>query len=130
VKTLSSLVSLVLVLYGLCSLDLPAAAAADITGTWELTIHYPPPDGDFTARYVLKQHGETITGTYEGLHGPADVTGTIKGNDVTLAVTVESLTTVTAQLSGTVTSATTMSGTVTGTHSSNTPMPWNADRKP
>jgi hypothetical protein len=129
VKRLSSLVSFAMVVCALWSLDLPAAAAADVTGTWELTIHYPPPDGDFTATYVLRQDGEKITGTYQGLHGPADVTGTVKGNDVTLAVTVQSLTTVAAQLSGTLTAATTMSGTVTGTHSSNTPMPWTAVKK-
>jgi hypothetical protein len=131
VKTPSFLVSLALVICGLWSLDRPASAAvAHITGTWELTIHYPAPDGDFTATYVLTQKGETSAGTYDGLHGPADVTGTIKGSDVTFTVTVQSLTTVTAQFSGTVTSATAMNGTVTGTHSSGTPMPWNAAKKP
>jgi hypothetical protein len=105
------------------------AVPADITGTWELTIHYPPTDGDYTATYVLKQDGEKIAGTYQGLHGPADVTGTIKGNDLTLSVTVQSLTTVTANFTGKVTSATSMSGTVTGTHSSGKPIPWSAAKK-
>ena len=115
-KVLSSLVPFAIVICGLWSIDLPAsAAAADITGTWEVTIHYPPPDGDYTSTYILKQDGETITGTYHGLHGPAAVTGTIKANDVTLSVTVQSLTTVTAHFSGTIASATKMSGTVTGT---------------
>jgi hypothetical protein len=94
-----------------------------------LTIHYPPPGDPYTATYVLKQDGEKITGTYHGLHGPADVTGTIKANDVTLSVTVQSLTAVTAHFSGKVTSATKMSGTVTGTQSSGEPMPWSAEKK-
>jgi hypothetical protein len=89
----------------------------------------PPPDGDYQATCVLKQDGEKITGTYRGLHGPADVTGTIKANDVTLSVTLQSLTKVTAHFSGKVTSATKMSGTVTGTTSDDQPIRWSAERK-
>jgi hypothetical protein len=37
----------------------------------------------------LKQEGEKITGTYHGMYGPADVTGTIKSSDVALTVTVK-----------------------------------------
>jgi hypothetical protein len=115
---------------GLSPVDLPASAvAADITGTWEVTIHYPRPEAPYTAAYVLKQDGEKVTGTYKGLHGPADVTGTIKENDVTLSVTVQSLTAVTARFSGKVASATKMSGTVTGTHSGGEPIPWSAEKK-
>lgn len=105
------------------------AASADITGTWQVTIHHPPPDGDYAASYILRQDGEKIAGTYQGLHGPADVTGTIKGNDLTLSVTVQSLTTVTANFTGKVVSATSMSGTVTGTHSSERPVRWSAEKK-
>ena len=61
------------------------------------------------------------------MHGPADVTGTVKANDVTMSVTVQSLTTVTAHFSGTVGSATKMSGTVTGT--SDKPRKWSAAKK-
>jgi hypothetical protein len=111
------------------SVDRPASAAAtDVTGTWEITIHYPS-DGDYTATYVLKQDGETITGQYHGRFGPADVTGTIKANDVTLTVTVQSLTAVTARFSGKLTSATKMSGTVTGT-SERPSERWSAEKKP
>jgi hypothetical protein len=128
-KALSYLVSFTIAICGLVSIELPAsAAAADITGTWEVTIHYSPPDGDYKATYVLKQDGEKVTGTYHGLHGPADVTGAIKANDVTLSVTVQSLTTVTAQFSGKLASATKMSGTVTGT-SSQPSEKWSAEKK-
>ena len=129
-KTLSYLVAFTVAIYGLASTELPASAAgADITGTWELTTHYPPPMGDYQATYVLKQDGEKITGTYHGLHGPADVTGTIKANDVTLSVTVQSFTAVTAHFSGKLTSATKMNGTVTGTTSSDEPIRWSAEKK-
>jgi len=129
-KVLSYFVGFAIAICGLSSVHPPAsAAAADITGTWELTIHNPPPGDPYTATYVLKQDGEKVTGTYHGLHGPADVTGTIKADDVTLSVTVQSLTAVTAHFSGKVTSATKMSGTVTGTDSSGKPMPWTAAKK-
>jgi hypothetical protein len=75
-KALSYLVSFTLTICAFASIESPAsAAAADITGTWEVTIHYPPPDGDYQATYVLKQDGEKITGEYQGMYGPAAVTG-------------------------------------------------------
>jgi hypothetical protein len=61
------------------------------------------------------------------MHGPADVTGTVKANDVTLSVTVQSLTPITAHFSGKVSSATKMSGTVTGT--SDQPRQWSAEKR-
>ena len=125
-RALLSLVSFTMAICGLGSIELPASAtAAEITGTWELTIHYPPPDGDYLARYVLKQDGAKITGTYHGMYGPAAVTGTVKSNDMTLTVTVNVRDSPqTARFSGQVTSATKMSGTVTGT--SDKPRKWSA----
>jgi hypothetical protein len=125
-KALSYLVSLTLVICGLAFTDVPAsAAAAGITGTWEVTLHTPDA-GDIPATYVLKQDGEKISGTYHGLRGPGDITGTIKGNDVVLIVTVPGQRT--GRLSGKLMSATKMSGTVTG-WSSNGSMPWSAEKK-
>jgi hypothetical protein len=128
-KVLSSVFAFTMAFCGLLSTPLPAsAAAADITGTWEVTIHYPLPDGDYLATYVLKQNGEKITGTYHGMYGPADVTGTIKSNDVTLSVTVQLPGGPnTGRFTGKVTSATAMSGTVTGT--SDQPRKWSALKK-
>ena len=127
-KSPSHAVAIAMSICCLLSVDRPAAAvAADITGTWAVTIHYPS-DGDYTATYVLKQDGEKITGQYHGRFGPADVTGTIKASDVTLTVTVQSLTPVTAHVSGKLTSATKMSGTVTGT-SDRPSETWSAEKK-
>jgi hypothetical protein len=106
---LSNLVSFTIAICALLTIDLPASAtSADITGTWQVTIHYPQ-DGDYQATYILKQDGQKITGTYNGMYGPADVTGTIKSDDVLLNVTVHGST---AHFSGKVSSATKMSGTV------------------
>ena len=134
-KTLAYFVSFTMAICGLVSIELPAAfaeasaprasaAAADITGTWELTIHYQPDDSDYLASFVLKQEGEKITGTYQGMYGPAEVTGTIKSNVVALSVTVKGST---AHFSGKVDSATKMSGTVTGT--SDKPRKWSAEKR-
>jgi hypothetical protein len=116
-----------LVICGFVLTDVPASAgAADITGTWEITIHNPPPAGDIPGTYVLKQDGEKISGTYHGLKGPEDITGTIKGNDVVLTVTLPRDRT--GRLSGKVTSATKMNGEVEGWNS-NGAMPWSAEKK-
>jgi hypothetical protein len=123
-KTLSYVVSFTIAICALASALRASAAAADITGTWEVTIHYQPDDSDYAATYVLKQEGEKVTGTYQGMYGPADVTGTIKSNDVTLSVTVKGST---AHFSGRVASVTRMSGTVTGT--SDKPRQWTAEKK-
>ena len=51
-KALSCIVAFTMAICGLVSIELPAsAAAADITGTWAVTIHYPPPDGDYLATF-------------------------------------------------------------------------------
>jgi hypothetical protein len=124
-KSPSYIVSFTIAICGLVSIELPASAtAADITGTWAVTIHYPPPDGDYQATYVLKQDGEKVTGEYQGMYGPAAVTGSIKSSDVVLSVTVKGST---ARFSGKIASATKMSGTVTGT--SNEARKWSAEKK-
>jgi hypothetical protein len=59
------------------------AMAQSIDGTWEAKI--VSPQGERVAPITLKQSGENITGKM----GPYDVTGTIKGSDVTLKYTVK-----------------------------------------
>lgn len=92
---------------------LASAASADITGTWDLTIHYK--GGDARSTYVLKQGGEKVTGSYSGLGGPATVTGTVRSTDVVLSVTVKNSggDPITARFSGKLVSSTRMAGTVT-----------------
>jgi hypothetical protein len=74
-----------------CLLGLSAIAAsarppaADISGTWAFTVHLP--NGDFASTFVFKQAGEKLSGTYSGPLGPADVTGTVKGDQAVFGFT-------------------------------------------
>jgi hypothetical protein len=59
-----------------------SAFAADVTGTWNFEVNTDAGNG--SPKFVLKQDGDKITGTYSGALGEAKVTGTVKGNEVTL----------------------------------------------
>jgi hypothetical protein len=112
-KALSCLVAFTVAICGLVVIELrlrPPPRTLRARG--KSPIHNPPPDGDYQATYVLKQDGEKITGEYQGMYGPAAVTGSIKSDDVVLRVTVKGTN---AEFTGKVSSAAKMSGTVTGT---------------
>jgi hypothetical protein len=64
-----------------------AAHAADVTGTWLMTVQTSAGSG--TPTFTLVQKGDAITGTYKGQLGEAPVTGTINGDDMTLEFGVE-----------------------------------------
>jgi hypothetical protein len=57
-----------------------AAWGADLTGTWSAAVTLDAGSG--TATFVFKQTGENLTGTYTGVVGSANLTGTVKGSDV------------------------------------------------
>ena len=54
--------------------------AADISGTWEFTVETSQGSGNPT--FTFKQEGEKLSGTYSGLFGKADLSGTVKGDTV------------------------------------------------
>ena len=54
--------------------------AADLSGTWSADVTLDAGSG--TATFAFKQAGDKLTGTYTGVAGTADVTGTVKGSDV------------------------------------------------
>ncbi|HYM34543.1 MAG TPA: hypothetical protein VET48_04055, partial [Steroidobacteraceae bacterium] len=58
------------------------AWAADVTGTWNMTVDIQGQTGNPT--FTLKQEGDKVTGNYKGQLGEAPVPGTIKGNELTL----------------------------------------------
>jgi hypothetical protein len=64
------------------------AAAADVTGTWIMAVQTSAGSGSPT--FVLVQKGDALSGSYKGQLGEAQVTGTVKGDDVTLEYTVDS----------------------------------------
>jgi hypothetical protein len=57
-----------------------AAWAHDVTGKWEFKVQTDAGGG--TPGFVFKQVGEKLTGTYNGLFGTAELTGTVKGDAI------------------------------------------------
>jgi hypothetical protein len=63
------------------------ASAADVTGTWLMAVETGAGSGSPT--FILVQKGEALSGSYKGQLGEAQVTGTVKGEDVTIEYKVE-----------------------------------------
>jgi hypothetical protein len=63
------------------------AADANVTGEWDMIVESPAGTG--TPHFSLKQEGASVSGTYKGALGEAPVTGTVKGNAVTIKFHVE-----------------------------------------
>ncbi len=61
--------------------------AADVSGTWQGKVETDMGSG--APVFVLKQEGERLTGTYSGTLGEAPLSGTVKGQDVTLEIEVQ-----------------------------------------
>jgi hypothetical protein len=51
-----------------------------MTGKWEFITELAGSSGSPT--FTFKQHGEKLSGSYSGLFGEADLSGTIKGNAI------------------------------------------------
>ena len=64
-------------LAGLASASL---LAHDISGNWEFSVDTAAGSG--SPSFVFKQDGEKLTGTYTGLFGKADLTGSVKGDQI------------------------------------------------
>src|SRR5215813_2395140 len=56
------------------------ALAHDVTGKW--TFEVTTDAGSGSPTFVFKQTGEKLAGTYTGLFGSAELTGTVKGDDI------------------------------------------------
>ncbi len=81
----------------------------DVTGSWALEVKTDA-GGTTTPSVTLKQEGEKLTGHYSSATlGEADITGTVKGSDLTFGFT--------ANVQGT-----SLAVTYTGTVESNTSM--------
>lgn len=57
-----------------------SAQAINVSGKWNMKVETS--GGSGTPVFVLKQTGETITGTYTGQLGEAEVTGTVKEKEL------------------------------------------------
>jgi hypothetical protein len=63
------------------------AGAADVTGTWIMDVQTGAGSGSPT--FVLVQKGDALSGSYKGQLGEAQVTGTVKGDEVTIEYKVD-----------------------------------------
>jgi hypothetical protein len=70
----------------LAGLVAPAPAKVDITGKWNCSVEAPGRSG--SPKFDFKQDGEKLTGTFEGLLGRANLTGTVKDNKIEFKFTV------------------------------------------
>ena len=61
--------------------------AADVTGTWIMTVQTSAGSGSPT--FTLVQKGDAISGTYKGQLGEAPVTGTLTGKDMVLEFNID-----------------------------------------
>jgi hypothetical protein len=58
------------------------AADANVAGEWDFQVETQAGTG--TPHFSLKQDGSNVSGTYKGQLGEAPVTGTVKGNELTI----------------------------------------------
>jgi len=68
----------------------PAAAApgkVSLTGDWNLSVELP--NMTATPALTLKQDGDKLTGHYSGQLGEADLTGTVKGQEIAFKFSVD-----------------------------------------
>ena len=63
------------------------AADANVAGEWDFTVESPAGTG--TPHFSLKQDGGKLSGTYQGAFGESPVSGTVKGNEVSLVFQVD-----------------------------------------
>lgn len=87
------------------------AGKVDVTGKWVFTVETGAGSG--TPTMTFKQDGEKLTGHYSGQLGEADLTGTVKGQDISFKFSIDIQgQTLNAVYSGTVDSKDSMKGNV------------------
>lgn len=72
---------------GLSAAGAAAQAKVDVTGKWAFNVETSAGAGAPT--FTFRQEGEKLTGHYTGTFGEADLTGTVKGADITFSFTVD-----------------------------------------
>ena len=86
-KSIIQVVAGVIFVVGLMASAPVLGQAVNITGEWAFTV--TTDQGGGTPTMTFKQDGEKLTGKYAGQLGAADLTGTIKGNDVKFTFTLD-----------------------------------------
>jgi hypothetical protein len=87
------------------------AARMDVTGKWAFSVETAAGAG--TPTMTFKQDGEKLTGHYSGQLGESDLTGTVKGADISFSFTIDAQgTMIKATYSGTVENKDSLKGKV------------------
>ena len=72
---------------GLMAVSGTAQAKIDVTGKWAFNVETSAGAG--TPSMTFKQDGEKLTGHYTGQLGESDLTGTVKGADISFTFTID-----------------------------------------
>ena len=79
--------AMVLVACGVSILASAQAAKVNVTGKWLFNVETG--SGSGTPTFTFTQDGEKLTGRYTGQFGEADLTGTVKGQDIAFSFNVD-----------------------------------------
>jgi hypothetical protein len=71
----------------LSAIGFAQAAKIDVTGKWLFTVDTTAGSG--TPTITLQQQGEALTGHYSGQLGEADLTGSVKGQEIAFVFSVD-----------------------------------------
>jgi hypothetical protein len=85
-KAIIKVLSIAVAMGAICSIG-TAQGKPDPTGMWDLTIETP--QGSRTGTAVLKADGDNISGSMKRQQGDIPLTGTLKGNDITLVYSIK-----------------------------------------
>lgn len=86
-RRITALGAIVMLVMAMSAVRGAAQAKVDVTGKWAFNVETSAGAGAPT--FTFKQDGEKLTGHYTGTFGEADLTGTVKGNDITFSFTVD-----------------------------------------
>ena len=78
---------IVMLVVGLSAARGAAQAKVDITGKWAFNVETAAGAG--TPSMTFKQDGEKLTGPYSGQLGESDLTGTVKGADLSFTFNID-----------------------------------------
>ena len=79
--------AIVVLVFGLSAARGAAQAKVDVTGKWAFNVETAAGAG--TPSMTFKQDGEKLTGHYSGQLGESDLTGTVKGADISFTFTID-----------------------------------------
>ena len=79
--------AVVMLVVAICAVRGAAQTKVDVTGKWAFNVETSAGAGSPT--FTFKQDGEKLTGHYTGTFGEADLTGTVKGAEITFTFTVD-----------------------------------------